>query len=111
MRIGTGSRLTLRSLALGYLGILLIAPVGMHRILFRRGRLGTLVSTAHRDAIVGLLLLGGTLTGVAVLIFDLVVGPLAAIIAGACTALGFLWFWIAVPMFQRRTDTDADVGS
>src|SRR6478735_11712858 len=34
---------------------LLIAPVGMHRVLFRRHRLGTLVTFAHRCAYAGLL--------------------------------------------------------
>ena len=90
--------------------ILLIAPVGMHRVLFRRRRLGTLVNTAHRTAIVGLLLLGGTLAGVASLIFYLVVGAVASAVAGAGTAAAFLWFWIIVPMFQRRSSGDAGTG-
>ena len=54
--------------------VLLVAPVGMHRLLFRRHRLETLVSASHSYAIAGLLLLGVALAGVAVIIFDTVVG-------------------------------------
>ncbi|TDK89537.1 DUF6328 family protein [Mycolicibacterium mucogenicum] len=45
--------------------ILLIAPVGMHRILFRQRRMSLIVAAAHRCAFYGLLLLGMALTGVA----------------------------------------------
>lgn len=52
---------------------LLVAPVGMHRILFRRHRLNLLVSAAHRCAFIGLLLLLGlAMAGVVMLIFDTV---------------------------------------
>ena len=56
--------------------ILLVAPVGMHRVLFRRHRLDAIVSISHACAIAGLVLLGLALTGVAVVVFDAVVGPL-----------------------------------
>ncbi|HEY7051210.1 MAG TPA: DUF6328 family protein [Mycobacterium sp.] len=84
--------------------ILLVAPVGMHRFLFRQHRLLTLVSTAHRCAISGLLLLGVALVGVAIVIFDAVSGTKAAWIAGACTAVAMSVFWIGLPLFQRVTD-------
>ena len=54
--------------------VLLVAPVGMHRVLFRRHRLDAIVSISHACAIAGLVLLGLALTGVAVVIFDTVVG-------------------------------------
>ena len=54
--------------------VLLVAPVGMHRLLFRRHRLEALVSASHSYAIAGLLLLGVALAGVSTMIFDLVVG-------------------------------------
>ena len=55
--------------------VLLVAPVGMHRVLFRRHRLDAIVSASHACAIAGLVLLGLALAGVAVVIFDTVVGP------------------------------------
>ena len=65
--------------------MLLVAPVAMHRLLFRHHRLKTLVAASHRYAIAGMLLLGIALAGVAVIIFDPVVGTTAAWIAGGCT--------------------------
>ena len=56
--------------------VLLVAPVSMHRLLFRRHRLDALVSASHGYAIAGLLLLGIALAGVAAVIFDLVVGTI-----------------------------------
>ena len=38
--------------------VLLVAPVSMHRVLFRRHRLETLVAVSHKYAIVGTMLLG-----------------------------------------------------
>src|SRR6185312_1621543 len=65
--------------------VLLVAPVGMHRVLFRRHRLDVIVSISHGCAIAGLILLGVALAGVAVVIFDAVIGPTGAWIAGGCT--------------------------
>lgn len=84
--------------------VLLVAPVGMHRILFRQRRLRTLVSAAHRCAIAGILLLGTAMVGVAIVIFDAVSGPTAGWIAGACTAVAMGGLWIGLPLFQRVTD-------
>ncbi len=52
--------------------VLLVAPVSMHRLLFRRHRLKTLVAASHNYAIAGTLLLGTALAGVAILVFDTV---------------------------------------
>src|SRR4051794_11023778 len=82
--------------------ILLVAPVSMHRLLFRRHRLETLVSTAHRYAMVGLLLLGIALGGVAVVIFDTVIGRTGAWISGGCTLAGLVTFWYLMPLGARR---------
>ena len=42
--------------------VLLVAPVAMHRLLFRRHRLNTVVAVTHRCAYAGLLLLGTALS-------------------------------------------------
>lgn len=81
--------------------VLLIAPVGMHRLLFRRHRLPTLVSAAHRCAYAGLVLLGVALCGVTVIVFDAVAGDGAALIAGVCAALLFAVFWMVLPLTMR----------
>jgi Family of unknown function (DUF6328) len=84
--------------------LLLVAPVGMHRLLFRQHRLKTLVSTAHRSAIAGIALLGLAMVGVAIVIFDAVSGDIAGWIAGACTAVAMAFLWIWLPLFQRFND-------
>jgi Family of unknown function (DUF6328) len=86
--------------------LLLIAPVGMHRLLFRRHRIAVLVSAAHRCAYAGLLLLGLALTGVTVIIFDAVAGTAASIIAGAVALALFAVFWLVVPLLLRTRDVE-----
>jgi predicted membrane-bound spermidine synthase len=82
--------------------VLLEAPVAMHRLLFRRHRIQFVVSTAHRFAYIGLLLMGLSLTGVAVVIFGTVAGPIAGAIAGASAAIGQLCFWVLLPLRMRH---------
>lgn len=81
--------------------VLLIAPVAIHRLLFRRHRLRALVSAAHRCAYAGLALLGAALTGVTVIIFSAVAGPIAGAIGGACALALFAIFWGALPLTLR----------
>jgi uncharacterized protein DUF6328 len=82
--------------------VLLVAPVSMHRLLFRKHRLSTLVSAAHSYAMVGLILLGVALAGVAVVIFDAVIGRTEAWIAGGCTLAALAAFWYVMPIVGRR---------
>ena len=84
--------------------LLLVAPVAMHRVLFRQRRLRTLVSTAHRCAIAGVVLLGIAMIGVAIVIFDAVAGPTVGWIAGACAAVAMIFLWFALPVSLRVTD-------
>jgi O-antigen/teichoic acid export membrane protein len=88
---------------------LLVAPVGLHRLLFRRHRMNNVVASAHRYAITGLLLLAIALAGVATVIFDAVAGPTAAWIAGGCTLVLLICVWFFLPLWQRSND-DADAG-
>ncbi|PXX08366.1 DUF6328 family protein [Mycolicibacterium moriokaense] len=81
--------------------VLLVAPVSMHRLLFRRHRLKTLVAASHNYAIAGTLLLGTALAGVAILIFDTVIGRTGAWIAGGCTLVALTAFWYATPLLGR----------
>lgn len=80
---------------------LLVAPVGMHRLLFRRHRLNLLVSAAHRCAFLRLVLLGLAMTGVTELIFDTVAGREAGVIAGAVALLTFVGVWLLLPLVMR----------
>lgn len=81
--------------------VLLIAPVAMHRLLFRRHRLKVLVSAAHRCAYAGLALLGLALTGVTVIVFAAVAGSRPGLVAGACAVTLFVLFWSLLPLLLR----------
>ncbi len=83
--------------------VLLVAPVSMHRVLFRRHRLKTLVAISHTYAVVGIFLLGIALAGVAILIFDSVAGRTGAWIAGGCSLLALIAFWYAMPLRDRSS--------
>ncbi len=86
--------------------IFLVAPVSTHRILFRRHRLSTLVRTSHRYAVAGLALLAVALSGVAVVVSSVVVGPAPAWIAGAATLAAMTTFWLARPLLGRAKTDD-----
>lgn len=85
--------------------LFLIAPVGLHRLLFRRHRVAVMVALAHRLAICGMVLLGVALTGVVTLIFDVVVGGAGAWVAAVVAGAGFLGLWLALPLALRETTT------
>jgi len=83
--------------------VLLVAPVPLHRVLFRRHRLGAVVSEAHHYAITGLVLLALALAGVAAIIFDAVLGAGGAWVAGILTLLALASFWFLLPLRERRS--------
>lgn len=86
---------------------LLIAPVAMHRLLFRRHQLDLLVDAAHRCALVGMLMLGLALVGVVALVFSTVVGTLAASLAAMCITILLLTSWLILPLTARRSQPDS----
>ena len=80
----------------------LIAPVALHRMLFRRQLRPRMVAVGHRLSLAGLALLGLAIIGVGFLVFDVVAGRPAAWIAfGTITAL-LVAPWIALPQVVRR---------
>lgn len=101
--LDTGARLVYLATVACSIGatVLLVAPVSMHRILFRRHRLDVLVSASHRYALGGLVLLGLALTGVAAVIFDAAVGPGAAWLAALLTLLALASIWFGLPVRER----------
>ena len=93
-----------------YLGILvaavlttliIVAPVCFHRVLFRRGMREWIVSAAQLCALAGLIGLALVSTAVVLLVFDLVLGGAAALIAAAAVALAFTLMWAVVPLSGR----------
>lgn len=81
--------------------VLLITPVAMHRMLFRRHLLQVLVTAAHRCALAGLAALGFALSGVTIVVFAAVSGRNAGLVAGACALALFTVFWLVLPLKLR----------
>jgi uncharacterized membrane protein len=82
--------------------ILALAPVSLHRALFRTGRKSRIVRTSNRLLIAALACVALTLTGTASLIFGIVVGGTAGLIAGILTFLVCALGWLALPAVTRR---------
>ena len=81
--------------------ILLVAPVAVHRALFRRHEKDRLVDAADRLARAGLAALGLSLTGVVALVFSVVLGRAEGIIAGSALLVAVVVFWVVIPLRLR----------
>jgi hypothetical protein len=88
--------------------VLLTAPVALHRMFFRRHMLVRLVAVSHRLTMIGLLLLGVAISGVATMVFEVIAGRTAGVAAGLTTAITWLALWVALPLLARR-GTEADL--
>ena len=87
---------------------LIIAPVAFHRALFRQGRKPELVRYAHRMASGGLaFLLIAMVTSVFLIVDYLLSRPMALVLGGA-TALFFLFFWAALPLYRHNWIDEED---
>jgi hypothetical protein len=81
--------------------VFLIAPSAHHRVLFRLQDKRHIVFLANKFAIVGLAFLALAMTGVVMLITDLLYGSLATKIATSATALTFAVVWYGIPLRRR----------
>jgi len=81
---------------------LIVAPVSLHRVLFRRHRKESLVAHADRLAQAGLAALALVLGGSALLLFDIVLGRAAGVVAGATVLLVLAVLWVVVPVRLGR---------
>lgn len=82
----------------------LIAPVSLHRMLFRRHARRVTVAFAHRMAIVGIVLLAVSIVGVVVLTFDVVDGTTAGTVGGIAAFVLLLSLWLVLPAHLRRVE-------
>jgi hypothetical protein len=86
---------------------LVIAPVSLHRILFRQRARRQMVSIAQRLALAGLCALSLAIVGVVLLIFDVVDGPVAGWSAAGIVTAFLIALWLAVPLAIRALDDDS----
>jgi hypothetical protein len=83
---------------------IMVAPVSLHRWLFRRGAKSTLVSTADRLLRVGLVSLAIVVAGVVLLVFDVVTTRTTSTIAAVALFLLLIAGWFVMPaVLGRRT--------
>jgi len=82
--------------------ILALAPVSLHRALFRQGAKPQIVAVTNRLLIGALISVAITLIGTSWLIFDVVVGHPAGLTAGAVTAVFTAAAWFALPRISGR---------
>ncbi len=82
--------------------ILALAPVSLHRTLFRQGAKPQIVAIGNRLLIGALISVAITLIGTSWLIFDVVVGHPAGITAGIVTAALTAAAWFALPRMSGR---------
>ncbi|WP_007514364.1 MULTISPECIES: DUF6328 family protein [Pseudofrankia] len=91
---------------------LLLMPVSLHRAVFRRHQKELLIQAANAMAQAGLALLALAVAGVVTLIFDVVIGSLAGIIAGALTFLVLVLLWAVIPgIIRKQADTRMQTAS
>ena len=81
---------------------LLIAPVAMHRFLFRIRVKDELVAVTNGLAVGGLAVLSLSMTGCVVLVADWVSGGLAALLVGIGSTLVFACGWFGLPLWFRH---------
>jgi hypothetical protein len=82
--------------------VLAISPVSLHRALFRQGAKTHIVHIANTLLIGALAAVALTLTGTALLVFDVVLGHPAGIAAGTVTFVLTALAWAALPAVTRR---------
>ena len=73
--------------------ILGLAPVSLHRTLFRRKAKAAIVTWANRILKITIVVVALTLSGTVLLIFDVVVGRTAGLVAGLVTLVAAFSTW------------------
>jgi Family of unknown function (DUF6328) len=81
---------------------LLIAPSIHHRLLFRRRQKAFVVDVGNRLMIAAMVFLSIGLTGILVLVSDVVLGGVAAAVVGATSAVLVAALWFGLPLLRRR---------
>jgi Family of unknown function (DUF6328) len=82
--------------------VLLIAPTSWHRLLFRRGHKEYLVQVANTCALAGLGCVAISMTGVVLLVSDVLFGSAAMVIAGTGAGAACAVVWFVLPALRRR---------
>lgn len=82
--------------------VLIVAPVSLHRLLFRRGLKAELVGAGNVFARAGLVVLALELAGVPMFLFDVVVSREAGRVVGASVLTLLVLAWWVLPRVMGR---------
>jgi hypothetical protein len=85
--------------------VLLIAPSVHHRVLFRHGEKRYLVAMGNRLAIIAMALVTVGLTGILLLISNVLFGGVAAAIVAVVALVGVATLWFGVPLHQSHRES------
>jgi len=91
----------------GCAAVLLIAPVAVHRVLFRRNLKDEVVAVASRLAAAGLFFLALAVFLAVLLVVDVVAGLVPALILAGAMAVLVLALWVALPLRVRSAHSVA----
>jgi Family of unknown function (DUF6328) len=80
-----------------------LGPVSLHRLLFRRGAMAQVVDIGNRLVRATLVGVAVVLTGTTLLIFDVVMGRVAGLIAGGGVLIITILIWMIVPRLVKPT--------
>jgi hypothetical protein len=75
-----------------------IAPVSIHRVLFRRKEKARLIAASNWMALAGLACIAVAMVGVILLIADFLFGPVTAAVVAGFAGLLFAALWYALPL-------------
>lgn len=81
---------------------LIVAPVSVHRSLFRKQMKRHIVTLADRITRIALGVLALVMTGASLLVFDVVVGRTEGIVVGASVLVVLAIVWVVLPEVLRR---------
>jgi hypothetical protein len=82
----------------------LIAPAIYHRMLFGQHHKRAVIITGHRCLVLGTAALALAMTGVILLISDLLFSRAAAIAWSGASAAMFIYLWFVMALLRRRKD-------
>jgi hypothetical protein len=81
---------------------LIVAPVSVHRALFRKQMKRHIVTLGDRLTRIALGVLALVMTGAALLVFDVVLGRTEGIVVGASVLVVLVIVWVVLPEVLRR---------
>ena len=82
----------------------LIAPVAFHRVLFGQSEKPFLITAANQVSRVGLTLMALTMTGSIFLVFDMLLGLTAALVASGAALVVIGGLWLVIPALAEARD-------